>query len=176
MDEFIKKLVKGDEKAFERLVRENQNRVYAVCLNMMKNPHDAQDAAQDAFVKAFRSIRSFKGESRIETWLTKIAVNTCLDMLRSRRETVDIDEQYDLTDGNTPEIEFERGSRREAVREALSRLPAEFRAVVILKYVEDRSYEEIAEMLNINVNTVRTRLFRAREKIKKIILDNRELF
>ena len=176
MDEFMKKLVKGDEKAFERLVRENQNRVYAVCLNMLKNPHDAQDAAQDAFIKAFRSIRSFKAESKIETWLTKIAVNTCLDMLRSRKETVDIDDQYDLAGGETPESEFERSSRREAVRAALSRLPAEFRAVVILKYVEDRSYEEIAEVLNINVNTVRTRLFRAREKIKKIFLDNRELF
>ena len=75
MDEFINKLIKGDTKAFERLVRENQNKVYAVCMNMLKNPHDAQDAAQDTFIKAFRNVRHFKAESKIETWLTKIAVN-----------------------------------------------------------------------------------------------------
>lgn len=176
MDEFMKKLIKGDEKAFERLVRENQNRIYAVCLNMLKNPHDAEDAAQDVFVKVFRSIRSFKAESRLETWMTKIAVNTCLDIIRSRRETVDIDEQYDLTDGRTPETELEQSDRRLALRQALSQLPEEIRSVVVLRFVEERSYEEIAEILNLNLNTVRTRIFRGREKIKKIFSENRELF
>ena len=176
MDDFVKKLIKGDEKAFERLVRENQNKIYAVCMNMLKNPHDAQDAAQDTFLKAYRNIRAFKSESKIETWLTRIAVNTCLDVLRSRRDTVDIDEQYDLAGADTPETELEKNDRRQAVRKALQAMPPDMRSIIILRDINGYSYEEVGEMLNLNIGTVRSRLSRAREKLKKILLENRELF
>ena len=176
MDEFVKKLIKGDERAFERLVRENQNKIYAVCMNMLKNPHDAQDAAQDTFLKAYRNIRSFKSESKVETWLTRIAVNTCLDILRSRRETVDIDEQYDLAGEETPETELEKNNRKRAVRKALQAMEPDMRSIIILRDINGHSYEEISEMLNLNLGTVRSRLSRAREKLKKILLENRELY
>ncbi len=176
MDEYMKKLTSGDEKAFERFVKENQNRVYAVCLNMMKNPHDAQDAAQEAFIKAYRSLRSFKGESKVETWLTRIAVNTCLDALRSRRETENIDDRLDLASEDTPETELEKSRLRQEVRKALAALPPDMRSVVVLRDVEGYSYEEVAEMLRLNIGTVRSRLSRAREKLKNIFYENRELF
>ena len=176
MDDLLKKLRRGDEKAFERLVMEKQDKIYSVCMNMLKNVHDAQDAAQETFIKAYKAIRSFKGESSLDTWLTKIAVNTCLDAIRGRRDTVDIDEAYDVADPNTPEGEYEADVRRRVVRQSLARLPSELRDVIVLKDIEGCSYEEISEILNLNLGTVRSRLHRAREKIKKIFLENRELF
>lgn len=176
MDAYIKKLIRGDEKAFEQLVGETQNKIYAVCLNMLKNTHDAQDAAQETFIKAYRSLTSFKGESKVETWLTKIAVNTCLDILRKRREMYDLDEAADAADVNTPESKAEKNETRQMVRSAINTLPPEMRSIVVLKDIEGYSYEEIADMLNLNIGTVRSRLSRAREKLRKIFMENRELF
>ncbi len=176
MDSYIKKLIRGDEKAFERLVKETQNKVYAVCLNMLKNPHDAQDAAQDTFIKAYRSLAAFKAESKIETWLTRIAVNTCLDMLRKRREMSDIDDALELADEKTPETEAESRELRTLVRKAVNQLPPDMRSVVVLRDIEGYSYDDIAGMLNLNLGTVRSRLSRARERLKNILLENRELF
>ena len=176
MDDYIKMLKKGDEKAFERMVRENQNKIYAVCLNMMKNPHDAQDAAQETFIKAYRSLRGFKGDSKVETWLTRIAVNACLDALRARRETENIDDKYDLAADETPETELEKADIRREVRGALASLPPDMRSVVVLRDVEGYSYEEVAEMLRLNIGTVRSRLARARSKLKNIFSENKELF
>ncbi|MGN1098221.1 MAG: RNA polymerase sigma factor, partial [Clostridia bacterium] len=176
VDSFLKKLKKGDEKAFEQLVRENQNKIYAVCLNMLKNSHDAQDAAQETFIKAYRGLSAFMGESRVDTWLTRIAVNTCLDMIRKRRDTVNIDDSLDAASEETPETESEKNTRVEAVRKAVRELPPDMRAVVVLRDIEGHSYEDVAQMLNINIGTVRSRLFRAREKLKNLLLENRELF
>ncbi len=176
MDAYMKKLIRGDEKAFEQLVRANQNKIYAVCLNMLKNEHDAQDAAQDAFIKAYRSISAFKGESKVETWLTKIAVNTCLDILRRRREFYDLSEAADAADSVTPESETEKGEVKQLVRASISKLPPDMRSIVVLRDIEGYSYEEIADMLKLNIGTVRSRLSRAREKLKQIFLEKRELF
>ncbi len=176
MDELLKKLKRGDEKAFEQFVTEKQDKIYSVCVNMLKNIYDAQDAAQDTFIKAYRALKSFKGESSLDTWLTKIAVNTCLDIIRRRHDTVDIDEVYGVADPRTPDGEYEADVRRRAVRQSLARLPSELREVIVLKDIEGYSYEEISEILVINIGTVRSRLHRAREKIKKIFLENRELF
>ncbi len=176
MEDYIKKLRSGDEKAFERLITENQNKIYAVCLNMLKNPHDAQDAAQESFLKAYRSLHSFSGDSMVETWLTRIAVNTCLDMIRQRKYNLDIDDQYDLASRDTPEDLAEAKRRREILRRAINELTPDMRAVVVLRDIEGYSYEQVSEMLKLNIGTVRSRLSRAREKLKNILLQNRELF
>ena len=176
MDDFVKKLINGDAKAFEQLVRENQNKIYAVCMNMLKDPHDAQDAAQDTFVKAYTRISSFKGASSVTTWLTKIAVNTCMDILKSRKQHLNIDDQYDLADEETTETVVEKNENVKAVRKALSELPPEFRTVIVLRHIENLSYDEIAAALDLDPGTVKSRLWRAREKLTKIFLENRELF
>ncbi len=176
MATFEQRLANGDKNAFERLIRENQNKIYAVCLNMLKNPHDAQDAAQDTFFKAYKNAASFRGHSRVETWLTKIAVNTCLDMLRARKPTVDIDEVYDVASDETTESVAEKNAKINAVRQALARLPDDMRSVVVLRDIEGLSYEEAASALGLNPGTLRSRLSRARERLKKILLENGELF
>ncbi len=176
MATFEQKLARGDKTAFEQLIRENQNKIYAVCLNMLKNPHDAQDAAQETFFKAYKTAALFKGLSRVETWLTKIAVNTCLDMLRSRKPTVDIDEAYDVAAGETTESIADKNAKVRAVRQALARLPDDMRTVIVLRDIEGLSYEDAAAALKLNLGTFRSRLSRAREKLKKILLENGELF
>lgn len=176
MDDFIKKLVRGDEKAFERLVIENQDRIYSVCVGMLKNPDDAQDAAQETFLRAYRRIRDFRGQSRPETWLTKIAMNICLDTIRSRKETVSLSESFDVPDAETTEDRVFSRERQQAVRRALDQLPPDQRSVVVLRDIKGLSYEEMCDILNLNMGTVRSKLHRAREKIKKIFLENGELF
>lgn len=176
MDDFIKKLVKGDEKAFEKLVIDNQNRVYSVCMGMLKNPHDAQDASQETFLKAYRHIRNFRGQSSVETWLTKIAMNVCLDEIRSRRDTVPLNEGFDVPDTETAESRVLARESQQAVRRALEQLPSDQRAVVVLRDIKGFSYEEVCDILNLNIGTVRSRLHRARERLKKIFLENGELF
>ncbi len=176
MDDFIKKLVKGDEKAFEKLVIEYQNRVYSVCLGMMKNPHDAQDAAQETFLKAYHRIRDFRGQSSIETWLTRIAMNACLDMIRLRSDTLPLVEGLDAADPMTVENRVLLTEQSRAVRKALDQLPPEQRSIVVLRDIQCYSYEEVCDILNLNMGTVRSRLHRAREKIKKIFMENGELF
>ncbi len=176
MATFEEKLRKGDKKAFEQLVRENQNKIYAVCLNMLKNTHDAQDAAQETFIKAYGNLRFFRGESAVLTWLTKIAVRCCLDMLRRRPDTTSIDDEYDLSGGDTAEGTVERKQQIAAVRRAVAKLPEEMRTVLVLRDMEGYSYEEIASVLEISEGTLKSRIFRAREKLRKILLENGELF
>lgn len=176
MASFEEKLRRGDKRAFEQLVREKQNRIYAACLGMMKNPHDAQDAAQETFIKAYRSIGNFRMESSLDTWLTKIAVNTCLDMLKRQKPSVSLDEDIELAAEETAESAAEKNTRVRAVRQALNELNPELRAALVLRDMDGLSYEEIAQSLDINIGTVRSRISRAREKIKKILLENRELF
>lgn len=176
MADIEKKPENGDKQAFEQLVRENQNRIYAVCLNMLKNQHDAQDAAQETFIKAYRSLSAFRKASKIETWLTKIAVNTCLDMIKRRKTHLNIDESFDTAAEETTESTAEKNARIMAVRRALLDLPPEMRMIIVLRDIDGRSYDDIAEILNLNLGTVRSRLSRAREKLKKFLLENRELF
>lgn len=173
---FKEKSAKKDKNAFEQIVRENQNKIYAVCLNMLKNPHDAQDAAQETFLKAYSSIDGFRGESSVATWLTKIAVRCCLDMLRARQDTVDIDDEYNLAAEETTESVSEKNARISQVRRAVAMLPKEMRTMVVLRDIEGYSYEEIAKMLRISEGTVKSRIFRAREKLRKILSENMELF
>lgn len=176
MSDFEEKLRKKDKHAFEKLVRENQNRIYAVCLNTLKNPHDAQDAAQETFIKAYSALANFRGESSVSTWLTKIAVRCCLDMLRLRRENVDIDEAFDLASEQTTESTAEKNAAVAAVRKGVAMLPDEMRTVIVLRDIEGYSYEEIGKMLKMTAGTVKSRIFRAREKLKKILIENGELF
>ncbi len=176
MATYEEKLRKGDKNAFEQLVREKQNRIYAVCLNMLKNTHDAQDAAQDTFIKAYKNIALFRGDAGLDTWLTKIAVNTCLDILKQRRPNVSIDDDFEAAAEETTESAAEKNVRVAAVRKALNQLPPEVRQILILRDIDGFSYEDIAGIMGLNLGTVRSRIARAREKLKKILLENRELF
>lgn len=159
---------------FERAVAEYERPIYLLCLRMMGNHEDAQDCAQEAMLNAYRAFDRYRGDKNIKSWLYRIAYNTCIDELRRRRGVVSLDvlreEGFDQADERMPQPEgaAEKEELRAQIRVAVDLLPAEQRAVVVMRDFQDMSYEEIAEALQLPEGTVKSRIKRAREKIKKV--------
>ena len=168
--EFVDRLRAGDRRAFEELVRLEQHRVYGLALRMLGNAAEAQDVAQEAFLRAHRGLAEFRGDARLSTWLYAIVSRLCLTRLgggerrlaRHGEETL-----ARLPDSRPgPDQTLERGELEEALHRAIAELPEERRIVVVLRDVEGLHYEEIAEILALPVGTVRSRLHRARLDLK----------
>ena len=172
----VRAVLDGDTDRFEELVRANEAAVYRLCRRMLGNDEDALDASQEAFFKAFRSLRSFRGESRFSTWLYRLASNVCLDMLRKRPEapplSADEDERVAVLPdrGPTPQETLEQSEIRAAVERALETLPPEFREAVVLRDVSGLSYDEIGRIAGLEPGTVKSRIFRARKKLAQALL------
>jgi RNA polymerase sigma-70 factor (ECF subfamily) len=169
--EFVRRLRAGDRAAFEELVRSHQHRVYAVALRMLGNAAEAQDVAQEAFLRAHRGLAEFRGEARLSTWLYAIASRLCLNRLAGSERRLTRHGEDTLTrlpDGRPgPDQALERGELEEALHRAIGELADERRIVVVLRDVEGLAYEEIAEALELPVGTVRSRLHRARLDLKE---------
>ncbi len=168
----INRFRNGDVSGFEELVRRYQDRIYNLCRYMIQDAHDAQDAAQDAFLKAYRNLNAFKPDASFYTWLFRIAVNTCLDYKKKARPAQLEDES--LVDGlasaeRSPEERYQSKEIGLAIQAALGKLPQHLRAAVVLKEMEDLSYEEIAETLQISIGTVKSRISRAREELRRLL-------
>ena len=183
----IERVLGGDTDAFEPLVTENQSRVYHLALKMMSDPEDAYDVSQEAFLKAFTSLKSFKGESSFSSWLYRITANLCLDQLRSRKkqkaaslvylDDEEAEQELQLPDLRyEPEAETERRELRRAIDGALEKLPAQSRSILLLREASGLSYSEIGETLGLEEGTVKSRLFRARAKLAKILRDEGTFF
>lgn len=168
--EFVSRLRAGDRAAFEELVRVHQHRVYGVALRMLGNPADAQDIAQEVFLRAHRALAAFRGESRLSTWLHSIAARLCLTRLGAgeRRYERHGEETLERLTGNEPgpDRTLEQSELDEALHRAIAGLAEERRVVVVLRDVEGLSYEDIAEALGVPVGTVRSRLHRGRLDLK----------
>ena len=169
--EFVTRLRAGDRGAFEDLVRAQQHRVYGLALRMLGNPAEAQDVAQEVFIRAHRGLPEFRGDARLSTWLYTIASRLCLNRLAGseRRLTRHGEETLrQLADARPgPDEAMERGELEEALHRAIAELPEERRVVVVLRDVEGLAYEEIADVLALPVGTVRSRLHRARLDLKE---------
>jgi RNA polymerase sigma-70 factor (ECF subfamily) len=164
--EFVARLRAGDRRAFEELVRAHQHRVYGLALRMLGDAAEAQDVAQEAFLRAHRGLAEFRGDARLSTWLYTIASRLCLNRLAGseRRLTRSGDEALDrVVDVRPgPDEALERDELDAALHRAIAELPEERRVVVVLRDVDGLAYEEIAEILALPVGTVRSRLHRAR--------------
>lgn len=179
-------LRRGDEAAYERIVRLYSGRLLAVAKRMLPSDDDARDAVQQAFVSAVGAMRDFQGESRISTWLHRIVVNAALMKLRTRRrkpeEPIDALLPSFLSDGHfaAPVDEWresateslERGELREQVRQHIDRLPDTYREVLILRDIEEFDTAEAAELLGISSNAVKTRLHRARQALRELLVSS----
>ncbi len=155
----------GQEWALEQFFQCYQPAVYALCHRLLGRAEDAEDATQAAFVQAFVALPKFRGNSQVKTWLYRIAVNEALSLLRRRGNApVELDETFPA---NLPGQEHENIQERLAVQRALAGLKPEHRAILVLRFWEDLSYEEIAAVLNARLPTVKMRLARAREKFQK---------
>jgi RNA polymerase sigma-70 factor (ECF subfamily) len=168
----IQQFKAGDPSTFGPIVRTYQDRIYNLCYYLLGNPQDAEDAAQDVFIKAFRNLKDFRPEASLYTWLYRIGVNTCLDYKRKYRTDVFKDES--LAEGlpsNEPSPEGRYRSKEigQAIQSALDQLSKSSRAVIVLKEIEGLPYEEIAKVLDTSVGTIKSRLSRAREELRRFL-------
>ncbi len=169
--ELVSRLRAGDRQAFEELVRTQQHRVYGLAVRMLGDAAEAQDVAQEAFLRAHRGLAEFRGDARLSTWLYAIVSRLCLNRLAgserrlARQGEETLARLADASPG--PDQALERGELEEALHRAIGELPEERRIVVVLRDVEGLAYEEIAEVLELPVGTVRSRLHRARLDLKE---------
>jgi len=171
---------RGDVASFNELVRLFEGRVYTLCYRMLGDPDSAADAAQDAFLAAFRNLASFRGGS-FRSWMLRIATNTCYDVLRVRKRRpsvsldIDADDESDsspLQIADTTESPDDFAQRRElaaAIQHGLTALPDEQRIVLILSDIQGLAYEEIAQITNTNLGTVKSRLSRGRARLREVL-------
>lgn len=188
-DIIIKKAISGDDGAFETLVRTYESFVYNVAYQSLKSQDDAFDVSQEVFIKVYKSLGSFRGDCKFSTWIYRVAQNVVKDFLRSKGnklKTVSVYEtdsdgeehQLEIVDESTaadPIASFEKKECATLVREAISRLSEEQRTVIVLRDMEGYTYEEIAEMLFLDMGTVKSRINRGRNAIKKF-LSERNIF
>ncbi len=173
----VERFKNGDESAFEELVRAYQDRIYTLCRHMLGDIHDAEDAAQDSFLKAYQHLKSFVPEASLYTWLYRIAVNTCIDYRRkpfweSLFKRFAEGEEYlaePPSGAPSPDRLYESKQMGDLLRQSLARLSPKLRSSIVLKEVEGLSYEEIAEVLDISMGTVKSRIARARDELKKMM-------
>lgn len=184
----IKKAKRGDLQAFEELIIDYEQLVYNVIYRMMGNVEDTYDLSQETLIKVYKNIRQFDGKSKFSTWLYRIATNTCLDELRRRKgkDTFSIDQTIESEDG---EIAPQHIDKKENVEEkildkektqiiqaALDEMNESHRAILVMRDIKNLSYEEISQILDISLGTVKSRISRARQALKKILMQDKEPF
>ena len=173
--ELIERHLRGDPSAFSALVRRHERRVYNLCYRMLGREEDARDASQDTFLTALRRLSSFRGEARFTTWLHRVTVNACYDVLRRKRREPMLEPARDEDEPEPPgpasPDHADSAVATVDVQRALGQVPQEFRAVLILHDVQDLAYDDIAEALGIPVGTVKSRLHRGRVALAELLAE-----
>ena len=184
-EKLIKKAQKGNVKAFEKLILQHEDHIYAIAIKVLKNETDAYDAAQEICLKIYQKMNQFKFESAFSTWIHRLAVNTAIDEYRKLKRKNKREYSYDkpiTEDGNTmkdfirdkqdtPETGSIRKEQIQMVWEALDQLKDEQKNIIIMKDIQGQSYQEISESLKINMGTVKSRLARSRIALKNVLQD-----
>jgi RNA polymerase sigma-70 factor (ECF subfamily) len=175
--QLVERVQRGDKAAFDLLVTKYQRKIFRLLSRLVRDPTEIEDVAQEAFIKAYRALPKFRGESAFYTWLYRIAINTAKNWLVSQGRRAptsteaDIEEAETFDDGehlrdlNTPDSMLLTRQVADAVNRAIEQLPEDLKTAIVLRELEGLSYEEIAETMNCPIGTVRSRIFRAREAI-----------
>lgn len=185
MDErqVIQRVLDGDQEAFAGLVTAYEKQVYNLCLRMCGNQEDARDLSQEAFVKAWRGLQFYQFEAAFSTWLYRLTSNVCIDFLRRKKRAPQTvpplqnengeDVEPEVADSlPSPEEQLLHRERQSQIAWAMGQLEPEFRQVLTLRVIQELSYEQIAEITELKVGTVKSRIARARWKLKKILLES----
>ncbi|MBB6454003.1 RNA polymerase sigma-70 factor (ECF subfamily) [Salirhabdus euzebyi] len=178
----IKQVKKGDQSAFEEVVNFYQNKVFQICYRMLGNIHEAEDIAQEAFIRAYTNIHSFDETRKFSTWLYRIATNLSIDRIRKKKPDYFLDAEVPGTEGLTmysqlstdeplPEDEVESLELQSYIQKQVMTLPEKYRSVITLRYIDDLSLLEISEILDMPMGTVKTRIHRGREALRKKLQD-----
>lgn len=176
--EIIKEALAGDQKAYAKLLEKYRGPIFGLIYRMIGNREESEDLVQETFIKAFDALITFNEEYAFSTWLYKIAINNCIDFLRKKKlRTFSLNRPITTKEGSltrefpdrslTPEGRFLTEERRNIIQEAINSLPEKYRTVIVLRHNQEKSYEEISAILNIPMGTVKARIFRARELLKK---------
>ncbi len=178
-EHLINKVIKGENNAYAVLVDRYKHMVYTLALKIVKNREDAEEVAQDTFVKAYSALNEFKGESKFSTWLYKIAYYRSLDYLKKNKRrvettTIDISEEYNIASMDDALDGMEIKERAEIIKHAIQELPADDAVLITLYYFETLSMNEISKVMGIPANTIKVRLFRGRKRLAKILENNLE--
>ncbi|MGG1572624.1 RNA polymerase sigma factor SigW [Fictibacillus sp. NRS-1165] len=179
INNLVSQVKSGDQEAFEGLVEIYKDKIYRLCYRMVGDSHEAEDLAQEAFVRAYINIDKYSGSYKFSTWLYRIATNLCIDKLRKKKPDYSMDAEIPGTEGATlysqvagadplPEEEVEEKEKRDHLQQEIMKLPEKYRTAILLKYVEDLSLEEISSVMDLPVPTVKTRIHRGREALKKV--------
>ncbi|WP_053364811.1 RNA polymerase sigma factor SigW [Bacillus sp. FJAT-27245] len=174
----IKQIKKGDQDAFAEIVELYKDKLYQLGYRMLGNSHEAEEIAQEAFIRAFVNINSYNQEYKFSTWLYRIATNLCIDRIRKKKPDFYLDAEMAGTEGLTlysripsdsplPDKEVEMMELQEAIQGEIIKLPEKYRSVIVLKYIEELSLNEISEILDLPLGTVKTRIHRGREALRK---------
>ncbi|WHY00936.1 RNA polymerase sigma factor SigW [Neobacillus sp. DY30] len=174
----IKQVIKGDQDAFAEIVEIYSNSIFQLGYRMLGNRQEAEDIAQEAFIRAYVNIKSFNQDLKFSTWLFRIATNLCIDRIRKKKPDYYLDAEVSGTDGLTmysqlasdsplPENELESLELQESVQKEILKLPEKYRSVIVLKYIEELSLNEISEILDLPLGTVKTRIHRGREALRQ---------
>ncbi len=173
--DLVKQTLCGNTSAYNGLVQRYQRQVYNLAYRMLGNAEDAGDLVQDTFLRAYGALTSFRQDASFLTWLYKIASNLCIDQLRSRKAKSTLSLEVELEEGREPAADLRstcpeeaavRGSVSDVVQHAVLNLPEKYRAVVVMRHLNDMSVDEIARVLELPTGTVKTHLFRAREMLR----------
>lgn len=172
----VRRHADGDPSAFEEIVRANQSRIYAVAYRMVGNSEDARDVSQEVLMNAFRALPRFRVEAPLSVWFYRATVNSSINLLRRRRPVGTLDTAYDVLpdDHRAPDDLALATDLADAVHDALDQLAPEFKAVIVLRDIEDLDYHEIAETLEIPIGTVRSRLHRGRAHLATLLKPYRD--
>ncbi len=183
-EEFVKNQIiavkKGDQQAYADLVDMYKDKVYYICYRTLGNSHDAEELAQDSFVRAYIHIEKYNMNMKFSSWLYRIATNACIDWLRKKKPDYYLDAEIAGTEGLTmysqvaasgelPEGKLETKELQVTVQTAISRLPEKYRTIIILKYIDELSLQEISDIVSLPVGTVKTRIHRGREALRKLL-------
>lgn len=168
---------RGSAEAFSQLVQRQQGAVYSLCYRLTGDPMEAEDLAQEAFLRLYRSLGRFRRGARLRPWLHKITVNVCLDALRKRRGAVLSLDEVSVGSAQPksphrdemPEVALLNGELQHRVQQALLQLPGEYRAALVLRYLEELSYREIAQAIGVPVSTIETRIYRAKRMLGEVL-------
>ena len=174
----IKQVLKGDQNAYADIVNLYQHKLYQICYRMLGNKQEAEDIAQEAFVRAYINLHSYDQKRKFSTWLYRIATNLCIDRIRKKKPDYYLDAEVAGTDGldmysqiaadeKLPEDVVAQMELQDRIQYEISRLPDKFRSVIVLKYIEELSLQEISDILDMPLGTVKTRIHRGREALRK---------
>lgn len=178
-EELVEKVKKGDADVYEKIIQKYQSKVFGLIYNMTKNQNEIEDLAQEVFIKIYKNLGKFKGDSSLYTWIYKITVNLCLDEMKKRKNVIYLDEKIEVDDGEvnrelpsedkSQEELYEEKELQEKLHNCINKLPEKQRVMIVLRDIKGFSYEEISKITDVKLGTVKSQINRARLKLKELL-------